>query len=384
MPNRPPSPASTDTWSLRSRKTPITWPFRRLRMRPLCSITYSTPACVGSATMPSGRSNPPATSTAWICAWATAGEADRRSKASTAERWSVIGWPDLRPDRTVPAYCVAMPPARATARFSTRDRFWSLRPAQGDPKHHRGVAIVVLALFTAIVIRTAWVSDDAYITFRTVANLLHGDGARWNVAERVPTNTPPLWMLTLAAIQLVTREPYFTAIGASIALSLAAVSLLAFRVAQSSWQAIVAVLILASARSFIDFSTSGLENALSHFLIVLLVIALMKPVVSDLDWRPIALASLVVVNRLDLVWLVGPGIVTYVVSRRSARAFRQVAIGLLPLVAWELFSVVYYGFAVANTAFAKPRPGIPEHDLLMQGLRYLQESWQHDPVTLTV
>jgi arabinofuranosyltransferase len=243
---------------------------------------------------------------------------------------------------------------------------------------------VLLALFALVLTRTAWVCDDAYITFRTVANLLHGNGARWNVAERVQAYTHPLWMLMLAAIQLVTHEPYFTSIAASIILSLSAVSLVAYRTAHTGWQAIAGVLILVSSKAFVDFSTSGLENALSHLLIAGYVVALMAPRAAGISWRPIALASLALVNRQDFVCLLGPSVLAYIVLHRSARAVWSVAAGLAPLVAWEVFSLVYYGFAVPNTAFAKISTGIPEADLLRQGARYLQESWQHDPVTLTV
>jgi len=72
--------------------------------------------------------------------------------------------------------------------------------------------IIAVSLFTLVIIRTAWVCDDAYITQRTVWNLIHGFGARWNVAERVQTYTHPLWMILLTAVELLTRESYFTTI----------------------------------------------------------------------------------------------------------------------------------------------------------------------------
>lgn len=44
-----------------------------------------------------------------------------------------------------------------------------------------------LLAFLAILARNAGASDDAFITLRTVYNFLHGDGLRWNGAERVQT-----------------------------------------------------------------------------------------------------------------------------------------------------------------------------------------------------
>ena len=98
----------------------------------------------------------------------------------------------------------------------------------------RSLIVAVSLVFATVVLRTAWISDDAYITFRTIDNVLHGFGARWNVAERVQAYTHPLWMVLLTAAEFITREPYFTALAASLALSIATVWLLATRVAFSA------------------------------------------------------------------------------------------------------------------------------------------------------
>ena len=247
----------------------------------------------------------------------------------------------------------------------------------------RIAVFAALAIVAIVLVRTAWVCDDAYITFRTVDNLIHGFGARWNVAERVQSYTHPLWMLVLAAIELVTREPYFTSIVLSLACSLVAVTLLAFRLARSGWQAAIALLVLASAKSFVDFSSSGLDNALSHALIAWYLVLLARPRSAGMTWQPIAIASLLIVNRQDLALLIGPSAIAYLVAHRSERFWRTLALGAAPIIAWELFSLVYYGFLVPNTAFAKMHTGIPEGELFAQGVRYLQESLLHDPLTLT-
>jgi len=43
--------------------------------------------------------------------------------------------------------------------------------------------IGVCAALATVLVRTAWVSDDAYMTFRTVDNFVQGHGLRWNVAD---------------------------------------------------------------------------------------------------------------------------------------------------------------------------------------------------------
>jgi len=246
-----------------------------------------------------------------------------------------------------------------------------------------GQRLIILAaslFFAVVVLRTAWISDDAYITFRTIDNVLHGWGARWNVAERVQAYTHPLWMMLLTAVELITREPYFTALAISLALSVGTVWLLATRLAFSAWSAVLGVVLLTSSRAFVDFSTSGLENPLAHFLIVAFIVSLTSP----LGRRPMVLASLVMLCRQDLVCLVGPALLLHLAREKSSRSARSLLIGFSPLIAWEIWSLVYYGFPVPNTLFAKLSTSIPKPDLVVQGMHYLEESWLHDPLTLTV
>jgi len=54
--------------------------------------------------------------------------------------------------------------------------------------------LLVTALLIFSVVRSAWLCDDAFITFRTADNFIHGYGLTWNVAERVQTYTHPLWL----------------------------------------------------------------------------------------------------------------------------------------------------------------------------------------------
>jgi len=66
---------------------------------------------------------------------------------------------------------------------------------QVDYKKH--IIVFALAFFFFVMVKNAWLSDDAYITLRTVYNFIHGYGLTWNVGERVQTYTHPLWMFLL-------------------------------------------------------------------------------------------------------------------------------------------------------------------------------------------
>jgi arabinofuranosyltransferase len=130
-----------------------------------------------------------------------------------------------------------------------------------------------------------------------------------------------------------------------------------------------------------DFSTSGLENPLSHLLIALFFIEHLK---SDDERRFDKLvwyAALAITNRMDLVWLFLPALAYDVWKGGEARKPRA-WIGLAPFVGWEIFSLLYYGFLFPNTAYAKLGSGVHLKSLLMQGECYLLNSLSWDPITL--
>lgn len=132
------------------------------------------------------------------------------------------------------------------------------------------VTALATLVFLAVLVRTAWLSDDALITLRTVLNVTHGFGLRFNIAERVQTFTHPLWLGLLTAAYYLTANVYFAAFLSSILLSVLAFWMAITRAA-SGWQAAVVVIVLFFSRAFVDFSTSGLENPLSYVLLALFV-----------------------------------------------------------------------------------------------------------------
>jgi arabinofuranosyltransferase len=240
----------------------------------------------------------------------------------------------------------------------------------------------MLSLFAIAVVRTAWMCDDAYITLRTVDNFVSGFGPRWNVAERVQTYTHPLWMFVLALPYYVTREAYFTPLVVSMLASLGAMWLLVTRIAVSSATAIIAASVLTFSRAFVEFSTSGLENPLTHLLLAIFFVLYWHPERAHRVTHLWIVVSLIMVNRLDAGLLVLPAMLvrTYEIGWRAG--VKAVAIGAVPLVTWELFSIIYYGFPFPNTAYAKLSNGVPPGELASQGIAFLLNSAANDPLTL--
>lgn len=242
----------------------------------------------------------------------------------------------------------------------------------------------VAALFAVVVFRSAWIHDDAYITFRTVDNFVQGYGLRWNAVERVQTYTHPLWMLLVSACYAITREVYFTVVGVSLALSMAAVYLVAFGMARSTATACLATFVLMSSSAFVDYSTSGLENPLTHVLSAsFLVLWFTRDMSPRLLGVLAAIAALGAVNRMDTLLLYLPMLGYGLRQVPWRRGLVALACGVLPLVLWAGFSLVYYGFLFPNTAYAKLfAAGVSGGELARHGWYYFQNSARHDPLTL--
>ncbi|GMR11348.1 MAG: hypothetical protein BMS9Abin28_2178 [Anaerolineae bacterium] len=246
-------------------------------------------------------------------------------------------------------------------------------------------AIVVgfVSLYLIVLIRTAWVSDDAYITYRTISNLAADKGLVWNVGERVQAYTHPLWMFLIAAGVFFTREFYFTSLAISIAVSIAAALAFWRWIASTPMMAVFGLSVLVLSKAYVDYSTSGLENALSHLLLVAFLAIYFGA--QRGKWKLASLAfvtALLGANRLDLLLLVLPALAYETWRSRNDKPLRYVALGLTPLIAWEVFSIVYYGFPFPNTAYAKLTTGLQVGDLVEQGLFYLLNSAAADPLTL--
>ena len=110
----------------------------------------------------------------------------------------------------------------------------------------------LLALALAVLVRTAWISDDAEITFRCVMNFLHGYGATFNTDERVQPFTHPLWFMLIAAATPIFRNIFAATFTLSIVLSLATWWLLISRMATSFWSGMLAGAALVLSKAYVD------------------------------------------------------------------------------------------------------------------------------------
>ena len=83
------------------------------------------------------------------------------------------------------------------------------------------VRIIGVLLFAYIALITAWISDDAMISFRQILNFISGEGIVFNYGERVQAFTHPLWFFLLSAVISITGEMFITTSILSVFLSVA-------------------------------------------------------------------------------------------------------------------------------------------------------------------
>ena len=255
----------------------------------------------------------------------------------------------------------------------------------------RVLVLILLVFGLVLFVRAAWVSEDAYITFRTIDNFVNGYGLRWNISERVQSYTHPLWMLLMAFFFGITKEFYFTAIVTSLALSFGAVWLIARKLPITPYSVFPALLALLSSKAFVDYTSSGLETPLSFFVLAIFYYLFFRR-----DFRPrvflflCLLASLATLNRFDTILFYVPPLAYFAYETKKNKKLRWASIwkltllGCVPLISWLIFSTVYYGFPFPNTAYAKLNTGVPTSKLIHQGLRYFSNSLHSDTVTLSV
>lgn len=246
---------------------------------------------------------------------------------------------------------------------------------------------LLLLIFITILLRTAWLGDDAYITMRSVDNWVNGYGLTWNPGERVQTFTHPLWMMLLAGVYALLGNAYFSLLGLSLLVTLAVMAVFLFRASRDIPSLAFGWLLLVFSHAFLDYSTSGLENPLSHLLALVFALIFLERIQVPANRRTFVLsllAGLAVLNRMDTLLLYAPALALVFWQDKTRSTFTQLATGFVPFVLWSLFALFYYGFVFPNTYYAKLNTAIPKTTLLHQGLVYYLNELLFDPLTLVI
>jgi arabinofuranosyltransferase len=245
---------------------------------------------------------------------------------------------------------------------------------------------IACAAATAWILSRAWIADDAFITWRVIDNFVGGYGLRWNADERVQVFTHPLWaLLHLPLYATAGSLPVASFVLTSLCLGLAGV--LALRAAGADRAVFLLALVvpLAVSRAFADHVVSGLESPLVALCTAAFAAQALRASANDAEppWLGLSLAaSLLATSRPDSLLLILPCLAA-LGAQRGVR-WGRLALGALPLVGWEIFSVFYYGFAFPNTKYAKLDTGIAAGALARQGLFYLQDLVRRDGASAVI
>ncbi len=243
------------------------------------------------------------------------------------------------------------------------------------------------ASLMAVVVSSGWLSDDYYFSLKAARLLVDGYGLQHNAAERVQGFSNPLWTLLLAGNFLLSDQHYVTTLVLSFLVTLGVALILATKVARTTGGALLGLVILASSKAFVDYSSSGLENPLGHLLFIsFLATWYATPFPRDRSGRLSLLAALLICTRLDLSLLVLPHLLLLLLRPAQDRSGRlRLMAGMLPLAAWLCFALLYYGSPFPNTAWAKltSEEGI-RLPLMVRGWTYLADSLVWDRLTLPV
>jgi len=232
-----------------------------------------------------------------------------------------------------------------------------------------------------------WTSDDAFINFRILRQLQHGNGLVVNVGDRIEAGTSPLWIaiLTVADFVLPVRLEWIAlllgllATAAGVALAIAAGARTSRLTHGAGLLLPLGALVYVVLPPAWDFATSGLENGLGILWLGACWYVLsgwatdagdtpVHPPVQRSVWAAGLLVGLGPFVRPDfaiftVAWLVA----MVLLGPRTWRAGLRVAgwVLVLPVVG-EIARLAYFGLPVPATAIAKEA----SRSYLRQGAKY--------------
>lgn len=259
--------------------------------------------------------------------------------------------------------------------------------------------LLSLALAVSVFLKNAWITEDAYIYFRSIEQLFEGHGPIWNPHERVQAFTSPLWFYILALARIFSHDVYLNAIVISLILWIVTLPILK-KIFENDTVLLTSILLFLASSGFFDYTSSGLENVLAYFLISVYILhytklfsfdesGSLKETLKKQHVRLIFLAfGLIICVRHDLLLLILPP--TIYVAWKNSKIFsiRQwYALGVIvmsPFILYSLFSLFFYGFPFPNTAYAKLNTGINQIGLFKQGMKYFIASFKYDIATLLI
>jgi len=261
--------------------------------------------------------------------------------------------------------------------------------SESDAKGNRWALVLLLLAGVFLIVGWRWfwfLTDDAYISFRYVSNSILGHGYVWNPPPFRPVEgyTNFLWVVLLDFVwRALGIAPPQSANYLSLSFSLFSLVLVSWMVLRIRWNenlrryrllflGLVLVAITTN-RTFLTWTSSGLETAMFDFFLVLWVCCCLFVPSSSIRWvfSVTSAAACMSLTRPDGLLFLAATVVllslSYLRKQRSRDRFQRLAAAfpLLAVPAHLAWRRMTYGEWLPNTFYAKFTGVWPE-----SGIRY--------------
>ncbi|MEZ5539889.1 MAG: hypothetical protein R3E63_08090 [Pseudomonadales bacterium] len=257
----------------------------------------------------------------------------------------------------------------------------------------RGIQLLTyacIALAVIIFFKSFWVTEDAFIGYRILDQVRIGNGPVWNAGIRTQIFSCIGWFYLFVVVGFFTHNIFITLVIVNTAV-FAFFLVTAKKIFGVTVEFCLFILILLMSSSFYDYTSSGLDNILGFAFILYLYyrykaqLGFTKETLPQKEFYVITfLTAIIVFARPDLILFSVPPFLymVYKYLPKISLLFKAGTLAALPVVAWLLFSIVYYGKPLPNTAYLKIFNGIPEDVVLASGINYLLQHMVFDPYML--
>ena len=250
-------------------------------------------------------------------------------------------------------------------------------------------SIFVLFIYTGLI--TAWLSDDALLTLKQVLNTINYHEISLTLGERIQAFNHPTWFIVLLPLIQSTNEIFITTILLSLGLAWCSIIYLYLYVRDLKDSSIAIgilfgfSLLLCFSKAFTDYMTSGLENALSYYLIGFIIYTsyqLLNQYKTSTAVFLYIIFALSILNRLDYICLLSPLAMYLFFRYMGIKKWPVLIPGIVLIMGWFSFAIIYFGLIVANPIFAKFTAGISFKSYIEMGINYYFITFSNDPVTM--
>lgn len=231
-----------------------------------------------------------------------------------------------------------------------------------------------------------FVQDDSFISFRYAENFVAGNGLVFNAEEKVEGYTSFLWIMFLSLLKVLglnleTWSQYLSfiwGVGVIIITYFLSKELIQTSYKNDFIDSLIYVLpayLLAITGGFAYWSISGMETSLFILLVLLGFLFALKDKTTRYNYAASTFLMLSALTRPEgLYFLMAYFLYRFYVNKNSIKQNStlktELLIALIPILLHFIFRLVYYGYPLPNTFYAKA--GISEF-FLRRGYEYFFE-----------